>query len=569
MANIIVMPKLGLTMKEGVIAKWYKKVGDPVETGEKLFEVTTDKLTNEVESSCSGIVLNICAGEGDAVECLEPVAYVGEAGETLGTVNNNSAKTEEAKAAADKEKNKDVTVAVIGGGPGGYVAAIRAAQLGAKVTLIEKDKIGGTCLNVGCIPTKALLHSAELYTEAQKGSEFGINAVGVTVDWKKVQSNKNSVSKGLAQGVSALLRANKVNVREGAAEFIDSTKLKVVKQDGSEEIVEADKIIIASGSIPAVPPIPGIDNKNCVTSTGALSFEEIPKSLVVIGGGVIGIELASAYKAFGTKVTVIEMLPKLLPMMDGELTEILKNKLVDSGIEIFTEARVLAVEEATAGAKVKVGLNGEEKYFEAEKVLVAVGRRTDTAGLKLENAGIANDRGRITVNNRQQTNVENIYAIGDCIGKVMLAHVASVQGEVAAENAAGIEAEYDEKTNPSCVYTNPEFAGVGMTEEKVMEKNIEYVVGKFPMAANGKSKIMGCKDGMIKIIADAKYKEILGVHILGPRATDLITEGALAIRLEATAQELISTIHAHPTVGEAIHEAALAVENRAIHIRNK
>lgn len=568
MANIIVMPKLGLTMKEGVIAKWYKKVGDPVEAGEKIFEVTTDKLTNVVESTCSGIVLKISAGEGDAVECLEPVAYIGEAGEKLGTVNNDSAKTEEVKAPAGKE-NKDITVTVIGGGPGGYVAAIRAAQLGAKVTLIEKDKIGGTCLNVGCIPTKALLHSAELFTDAKNGSEIGINASDVTVDWKKVQAYKNSVSKGLAQGVSGLLRANKIKVREGAAEFVDASKVKVVKADGSEEIVESDKIIIASGSIPAVPPIPGISNENCVTSTGALSFEDIPKSLVVIGGGVIGIELASVYKAFGAEVTVIEMLPKLLPMMDGELTEILKNKLIASGIEIYTEARVLAVEEAPAGAKVKVALNGEEKYFEAEKVLVAVGRRTDTAGLKLDNAGIANDRGRITVNSKQQTNAENIYAIGDCIGKVMLAHVASAQGEVAAENAAGIEAVYDERTNPSCVYTNPEFAGVGMTEEKVMEKGIDYVVGKFPMAANGKSKIMGCKDGMIKIIADAKYKEILGVHILGPRATDLITEGALAIRLEATAEELISTIHAHPTVGEAIHEAALAVENRAIHIRNK
>jgi len=288
--------------------------------------------------------------------------------------------------------------------------------------------------------------------------------------------------------------------------------------------------------------------------------------MIIIGGGVIGIEFASLYNVFGTKVTVIEMLPKLLPMMDGELTAIARKQLVVSGIEIYTEAQVIAIEESAQGAKVKVSLKGKEEYFDAEKVLVAVGRRTATKDLKLENAGIVNDRGRINVNDKQQTNVANVYAVGDCIGKVMLAHTASAQGEVAAENAMGIQSVYDETTNPSCVYTNPEFAGVGMTEEKAKELNIDYIVGKFPLIANAKSKIMGCPKGVIKIIADRKYKEILGVHILGPRATDLITEGALAIRLEATIEELISTIHAHPTVGEAMREAALDVDNRALNI---
>jgi dihydrolipoamide dehydrogenase len=458
-----------------------------------------------------------------------------------------------------------LTIAVIGGGPGGYIAAIRAAQLGAKVTLIEKEKIGGTCINVGCIPTKALIHSADVYREAKEGEKVGINAI-VTVDWGKVQSNKNKITTGLSKGISGLMAANKINLLEGTAEFVSSSKLKVVKADGTDETIETDRIIIASGSVPAVPPIPGIDNKNCINSTGALELAEIPKSMIVIGGGVIGIEFASLYNTFGTKVTVIEMLPKLLPMMDGELTAIARKQLVKSGIAIHTEAQVLAIEESIQGAKVKVSLNGKEEYFDAEKVLVAVGRRTATKDLKLENAGIASDRGRITVNDRQQTNVANVYAIGDCIGKVMLAHTASAQGEIAAENAMGIESVYDESTNPSCVYIDPEFAGVGLTEENVKEQNIDYVVGKFPLIANAKSKIMGCPNGVIKIIADAKYKEILGVHILGPRATDLITEGALAIRLEATTEELISTIHAHPTVGEAMREAALDVENRALNI---
>jgi len=569
MANKVLMPKLGLTMTEGVISKWFKKEGDPIKEGETLFEVTTDKLTNEIEADCSGIVLKLCAGEGDAIPCTEPVAYIGEAGEKIEEASAEAAKeaaAPEKYVAAEKKGGGKASVAVIGGGPGGYVAAIRAAQLGADVTLIEKDKMGGTCLNVGCIPTKALLHSAEVYETAKNGADIGINAE-VSVDWKKIQGHKSKITKELVQGVNGLMKANKIKVVQGTAEFVNSSKLKVVKDNGAEEYIEADKIIIASGSVPAIPPIPGIDNKNCVTSTGALAFEEIPKSMVVIGGGVISLELASVYSSFGTKVTIIEMLPKLLPMMDGDLTGIVEKKLVASGIEIYKEAQVLSVEESSQGAKVKVSLKGTEKYFEAEKVLVAVGRRTATAELKLENAGIANDRGRIIVNDKQETNVKNVYAIGDCLGKVMLAHTASAQGEVAAENALGFEAIYDEKTNPSCVYTNPEFAGVGMTEEKAKEKKIDYIVGKFPLVANGKSKIMGCSDGMIKILVEPKYKEVIGVHIVGPRATDLITEGALAIRLEATVDELISTIHAHPTVGEAVHEAALAVEKRAIHFK--
>jgi len=569
MANKVLMPKLGLTMTEGVISKWFKKEGDPIKEGETLFEVTTDKLTNEIEADCSGIVLKLCAGEGDAIPCTEPVAYIGEAGEKLEEASAEAAEevaAPEKPVVAEKKCNGKVSVAVIGGGPGGYVAAIRAAQLGADVTLIEKDKMGGTCLNVGCIPTKALLHSADVYETAKNGADIGINAE-VSVDWKKILSNKDKVTKELVQGVKGLMKANKIKVIQGTAEFVNSSKLKVAKDNGAEEYIEADKIIIASGSVPAIPPIPGIDNKNCVTSTGALAFEEIPKSMVVIGGGVISLELASVYSTFGTKVTIIEMLPKLLPMMDGDLTKIVEKRLVASGIEIYKEAQVLSVEESSQGAKVKVSLKGTEKYFEAEKVLVAVGRRTATAELKLENAGIANDRGRIIVNDKQETNVENVYAIGDCLGKVMLAHTASAQGEVAAENALGLEAIYDEKTNPSCVYTNPEFAGVGLTEEKAKEKKIDYIVGKFPLIANGKSKIMGCTDGMIKILVEPKYKEVIGVHMVGPRATDLITEGALAIRLEATIDELISTIHAHPTVGEAVHEAALAVEKRAIHFK--
>ena len=335
-----------------------------------------------------------------------------------------------------KKPAGETKVAVIGGGPGGYVAAIRAAQLGGKVTLIEKNKLGGTCLNVGCIPTKAILHAAEALTEAKEMAEYGINIEVKNVDWKQVQAKKNAITAQLVGGVTGLMKANKIQIVEGTASFASKDTLAVLKKDGTKENMTFDKIIIAAGSVPAVPPIPGVkENANCVDSTGALSFEEIPKSLLVIGGGVIGIELATAYSKFGTEVTVVEAAPKLLPMMDGELTAQLRKLMEAKGVKIMTDAKVQSVEAAAVGAKVNVEIGGKVQPFEAEKVLVAVGRRTDTEALGLDAAGIANDRGRITVNDKMETNVPNVYAIGDCLGKVMLAHVASAQGEVAAENA--------------------------------------------------------------------------------------------------------------------------------------
>lgn len=461
-------------------------------------------------------------------------------------------------------------VIVIGGGPGGYVAAIRAAQLGGDVTLIEKNSLGGTCLNVGCIPTKAILHAAELLEEARHSSEFGIELTITGFDWSKVQAKKAGVVKQLVSGVTGLLRANKVKVLSGEASFVSRDMLSIKKADGNTETVRGDKIIIAAGSVPAIPPIPGVkENAACIDSTGALSLESVPDTLLVIGGGVIGIELATAFSAFGTKVTVIEALPKLLPMMDGELTVLLQKQMEARGIAIYTDAKVTSVEQAAGGAVVNVEIDGTARLFKTEKVLVAVGRRINTAALNLDAAGIVHDRGRITVNDRMETNVPGVYAIGDCLGKVMLAHVASDQGEIAAENALGHPSQYDGKTNPSCVYTNPEFAGVGLTEEQANAQGIAYKIGRFPLAANGKSLIMNGGQGMVKLLFGQQYGELLGAHILGPRATDLIGELALAIGLEATVDELIATIHAHPTVAEAVRECALAAGKRAIHIPNR
>lgn len=574
MAFEIKMPQLGLTMEEGTVAKWLKQEGDSVKKGDVLLEITTDKLTSEIESEADGVLLKIVAEEGEDVPVKGLLGYIGEAGEQIAQASAPAAApaptSAPVPAPAAAKKAGDTSVVVVGGGPGGYVAAIRAAQLGGKVTLIEKHKLGGTCLNVGCIPTKVLLHAAEALTEAKHMDNLGIQVSVNGIDWKAVQSRKEAVTNQLVSGVTGLMKANKIRVIEGTASFASKTALEVVKKDGTKENVPFDKVILATGSVPAVPPIPGVkENAACVDSTGALAFDHVPETLLVIGGGVIGMELATAYSRFGAKVTVVEAMPKLLPMMDGELTAMLRKKMEASGVTILTEAKVQSVEAAPVGAKVQVEVGGKVESFEAEKVLVAVGRRTDTEALGLDKVGIAHDRGRITVNDKMETNVPNIYAIGDCLGKVMLAHVASAQGEVAAENALGETAVYDGKTNPSCVYTDPEFAGVGLTEEKAKEEGIPYQVGKFPLMANGKALIMNGGEGMIKFIIGKEYGEVLGVHILGPRATDLIGECALAIGMEATVDEIYATIHAHPTVTEAVREAALAATKRAIHIPNK
>ena len=465
-----------------------------------------------------------------------------------------------------------MNIIVIGGGPGGYVAAIRAAQLGAQVTVIEKEHLGGTCLNVGCIPTKCLLHSAELVSQIkEQGADIGVEVEGVKVNFPKVIAHKNEISKKLTGGIAGLFKMNKVKKIDGEATFIAPKKLQVTKPDGTKETMTADAVIIATGSVNTVPPIPGIkENPNCIDSTGALNLEALPKTMVVIGGGVIGLELACAYAAFGTKITVVEAMDHMLPMLDGDLTKIGVDHMKKMGMEFHLECPVQSVESSPVGAKVVCkNKAGETVSFEAEKVLVAIGRKANTASLNLDAGGLKHDRGRIIVNDKMESSVPGVYAVGDCVfGKAQLAHTASAMGEVAAENICGMESVYDEKTNPTCVYMEPEAASVGLTEEQCKAQGIDYKVGKFPMSANGKALILNGGEGLVKIIAGAKYGEVLGMHIIGPRATDLIAEGALAIRVEATLDELISTIHSHPTVTETMREAALHAEKRAIHTKN-
>ena len=575
MAYELKMPQLGLTMEEGTLSKWIKHEGDTVKAGDVVAEITTDKLTNELTSEQDGVLLKIVAQEGDDVPVKGTLAWIGQPGEAVpGAVPAAVAaavpQAPAAPAAAPAGGKKSVIV--IGGGPGGYVAAIRAAQLGAEVTVVEKQHLGGTCLNVGCIPTKCLLHSAELLEDIKnQGKEIGVEVEGVKVNFPQVIAHKNAISKQLTSGVAGLLKLNKVKKVDGEAAFVGEKRIRVTKPDGSAEEMTADAIIVATGSVNAVPPIPGIrENPNCIDSTGALSLEKLPESMVVIGGGVIGLELACAYAAFGTRITVVEAMDHMLPMLDGDLTAVGVAHMKKMGIAFALECPVQAVEPSPVGAKVVCTTkSGDTVTFEAEKVLVAIGRKANTASLDLEAGGIRNDRGRILVNDRMQTNVPGVYAIGDCVfGKAQLAHTASAMGEVAAENIMGHDSTYDESTNPTCVYMEPEAASVGLTEEQCKAKGLNYKVGKFPMSANGKALIINGGEGLVKIISDAKYGEVLGMHIIGPRATDLISEGALAIRLEATVDELISTIHSHPTVTETIREAALNAMGRAIHTKN-
>lgn len=458
-------------------------------------------------------------------------------------------------------------IVIIGGGPGGYVAAIRAAQLGAEVTLIEKERMGGTCLNAGCIPTKALLESSHTFQRAGHSEELGVTAKPTLV-WEKVQERRQKVVDRLVNGVESLMRANKIQVVKGKASFVDAHMVNVSDGDGNTQEISGDSFIIATGSVPVRPPVIGMEKEFCVDSSQVLKLEKIPKSMLVVGGGVVGLELATAYHEFGAKVIIVEMASEILPNMDRELSEKLRKDLQRRGIEVFTESKVCALEEGSGNVLCYVEAEGKKLEFQVEKVLISAGRKANLDGLQLEKAGVKYGR-VIETDAQMRTNVPHIYAIGDCNGKQMLAHAASEQGVVAAENCMGKSRSYDGSVCPSGVYSAPELAGVGLTEETLKERGISYKKALFPMTANGRAIIMREDDGVVKVLAGEKYNEILGVHIYGAMATELIAEAALAMKLEATVDELIDTIHSHPTLNEGIHEAMLGIQRRMIHMPNR
>jgi dihydrolipoamide dehydrogenase len=458
-------------------------------------------------------------------------------------------------------------IAIIGGGPGGYVAAIKAAQMGAEVVLIEKEYIGGTCLNTGCIPTKVLLHSTEIYHQLRNEAEdLGLEINDLKVNWRNLLTRKELVATQLVEGVKNILRTMNVEVVRGYAKFTSTKTIEVSLTAGGKRSISFDKAIVATGSKSIIIPVPGHDLEGVITSREAMSLEEIPESICIIGGGVIGVEFANIYSNLGTQITIIEMLPELVANMDQEIVNSLEEALLTKGVKVYKSAKVLRIDRSGKELQVTAQLGDDPFQVIAEKVIMATGRKPSGDGVGLEEIGVKVDRGAIQVDRLFKTDVDNIYAIGDCTGGVQLAHVASASGLMAAELIMGERMAMDFRTIPYCVYTNPELASVGLTERDAVMKGYKIKVGKFPMYGNGKSVITGNVRGMVKIIADENTGEVLGVHIAGNSATELIASGAVAMRLEATVQELITTIYAHPTVGEAIHEAAESVFGRAIHI---
>ena len=455
---------------------------------------------------------------------------------------------------------------IIGGGPAGYVAAIRAAQLGGKVTLIEEDKLGGTCLNHGCIPSKTLLHSVELYESIKNAGEYGITTTGVSIDLAKMMARKSTVISTLVSGVQGLLKVNGVEVINGRARLLASMQVEITDGQGQKQVLTAQKIIIATGARPITLPIPGADSpRGVIGAESVLDLERVPESLLMIGGGVIGVEMATILAKLGSKVTIVEMLPHILPLEDVELTAVVSKALKEDGVEIYEGAKVSAIED-TAGGKAVTVVTGEgEKKLVAEVVAIGVGYRPNLDGLGLEEAGVAVEKGAIKVNDSMATGVPNIYAAGDAVGGMMLAYVAMEEGVVAAENALGKDTAIDYQAVPRCVFTLPELAGVGLTEADARAREYQVQTGKFPFAANGMAIIKGERRGLVKIVTDQKYGQILGVHIVGPQATELIAEAALAMKLDVTPQEIIATIHSHPSLSEAFREAALDVTGETIH----
>ena len=454
----------------------------------------------------------------------------------------------------------DFEVVVIGGGPGGYVAAIRAAQEGKRTAVIEAVHLGGVCLNEGCIPTKTLIRTANLFSEMKEADTFaieGVNAASLCVSMPKLQKRRAAVVRQLVNGVKGLLRGNKVTVIEGRASFADAHTVNV-----GDRKISADTFIIATGSNAFMPPFIAREGRtNIITSKEALELAAIPRSMVIIGGGVIGVEFAYLYNKLGCAVTVLEMMENILPMVDAEVSGMAKKRLEKAGVRFHMGAKVKAIRDA----RVFFEQSGKESDVEADVVLMAVGRTPNTGGLNAEGIGLEFERGAIRTDASLRTNIDNIYAIGDVNGKAMLAHTASHEGLVAVDAICGKPAVMDYGRIPSCIYLDPEIACIGLTEAQAREKCATVKVGTFPMAANGKSLVEGDTDGVVKVILDGELGEILGVHMYGKHTTDMIAEISAAMTLEATAEEIMKTVHPHPTVSEAVPEAFMAAFGKAIH----
>ncbi len=460
----------------------------------------------------------------------------------------------------------DYDVLVIGAGPGGYVAAIKAAQHGKKVAIVERDKLGGICLNWGCIPTKALLKSAELFETMRHSEQFGITAKDVRADFPAVMKRSRDVADGMANGIGFLMKKNKITVLNGAARFTGPKSVEIVAADGGKRQVSAEAVIIATGhKVRSFPHLP-VDGKRVINYRHALALTTQPKSLLCIGAGAIGMEFGYFFNALGTKVAVVEVLDQVLPVEDAEIAKFVEKQFVKAGVVVETSTKVTKLEIAGDLVKVHLEKNGTSHVVEVETVLVAVGFLANTEGLGLDKAGVKLDeRGFIAVDENQQSSVPGVYGIGDVAGKQLLAHKASFEGEAAVGHIAGHPAPVDYALIPGCTYCQPQVASIGLTEKKAVAAGRNIKIGRFQFAASGKAKAVGHPEGMVKLIFDAEYDQLIGAHLVGYDATELLAELGLAMKLECTATEIMATVHAHPTLSEAVMEAAADALGQCVH----
>lgn len=572
----IILPKVGLMATEVTLIQWLTKEGDFVTKGTPIMEVLTDKVNMEIEAEHTGVILSLTVKEGDKVSVPSVVGFM-EIREEL------SAEREEDKmpmweytgatvpTSLEKEEALDCDLLVLGAGPGGYVAAIRAAQRGLQTIIVDKGAYGGTCLNVGCIPTKAFVKSAHLYREILECHEMGIQVNGVGFDFEKVWKRKTKVKDQLKGGVEALLRNHGVQCLCGTASFVSAQRVDVIGSQGTFHI-NAKNTIIATGSKTSALRIPGVDGSCVLNSDDALDLRELPRSITVIGGGVIGMEFASIFNSFGVKVHVVEFLDRILATMDEDVSFEMQTILQGEGIHIHTSSKVLEIEESEDGQAIVTYQNGDRiAKVVSDKVLMAVGREPNLDGLMLENAGVRlwEKKKGIQVDEFMKTNVPNIYAIGDATNIIQLAHVASHQGLCAIDHILGGTEQMHLDLVPGVVYTHPEVASVGKTEAECKKEQIPYATAKFPYFANGKALIMNESKGFVKIIQNKESKKIIGASIIGPEADAAINILTLAIRFGLTDKDLAGMIFPHPSTSEAIHECALGLSESAIHLHKR
>ncbi len=563
MKNEMRLENLPHNGNEAKIVKVHKQQGDTVEPDDVVFDVESGKGSVSVATDIKGTIEEIMVSAGDTVKVNSVLAVI--SGEKK--VQKSSGTGYFDGLLKPQKQTLDADITIIGGGPGGYVAAIHAAKLGAKVIVVEKEKLGGTCLNWGCIPTKALVRCAQVLNTLKNAGEFGCDAKNISFDMKKIIDRKNGIVTKLVTGIKYLMEKHQIKVINGVGNIVDPQTV-YAKSATHETTIKTKNIIVATGSVSAKLPVPGIDNKNVISSNEALELTNLPKKMIIIGGGVIGMEFAFLYAQFGVNVSVVEYFDQCVTACDDDVIAENAKNAAAKGIQLYNGAKVEEILETTDGKPIILfEKNGEKNYISADLVLVAVGRTPYTQGLGIEEAGIElNDNKKgIKVNPKMQTTTPNIYAIGDVTNTIMLAHVASHQGIVAVNNIMGIESEMDYAAVPSAIFTEPEIAIVGLSEKEAIKRGLDIQIGKFPYGANGKALTFGESSGFIKLIKDSGSNKLIGASIIGLHATDLIAELTLAIKNNLSPEAIIETIHAHPTTAEVIHEGALAVEGGAIH----